>query len=284
MGQEPEPLTDPLKSRPPTARHVVHLVKLGGSVLTEKGDEPVLREDVVERLAQELAAPGHELVIVHGAGSFGHPIAQEHYLDRGVSGAKAASAAATVHRQVRELDLHLLEALGQAGLAPVSLAPFGQLGASDGAPGAWNMVPVHRCLGLGFTPVTFGDVVLDTHRGATVVSGDQLMVELARFLDPDQVIFVLDEDGVHDKPPADGGNLQVTIDEGDLGDIAARSGPGKGPDVTGGMAGKLAATGKILRYVDEVAFVNGLREGRLEAALGGSVQGTLVLAAGEEDA
>ena len=53
------------------------LVKLGGSLITDKRVEKSFRRDVVKRLADEIAAaravdPELKLLIGHGSGSFGH--------------------------------------------------------------------------------------------------------------------------------------------------------------------------------------------------------------------
>lgn len=262
---------------------MVQLIKLGGSVLTDKAsDEPTIRQDVLDRLAGELAKDDHEIVLVHGAGSFGHPLARAHDLIEGVDDAKTAQGMARVHANVRRMDLAVLDALDDAGRPAVSLPPFGSLGFSDGKPGSWNLVPIHRCLGMGLTPVTFGDVVLDTTRGATIASGDQLMVELTRFLRPERALFVIDEDGVYETPPGeDGGDPLTEIAQGELQAIKEAAGGAKGADVTGGMAGKLAAADHMLRYTDEVGFINGLEPGRLVDALQGTIQGTVVHKEGE---
>lgn len=257
---------------------MVQLIKLGGSVLTDKAqDEPTVRQEVLDRLAQELAQDDHEIVLVHGAGSFGHPLAHAHGLVDGVDDPETAKGMARVHADVRRLDLAVLDALDEAGRPAVSLPPFGTLGYSDGKPGSWNLVPIHRCLSMGLTPVTFGDVVLDTTRGATVASGDQLMVELTRFLRPERALFVIDEDGIYETPPDRGGDgkplEEVALD--DLQALKEAAGGAKGADVTGGMAGKLAATQHMLRYTQEVGFVNGLADDRLAEALDGRVQGTV---------
>ncbi len=262
---------------------MVQLIKLGGSVLTDKAsDEPAIRQDVLDRLAGELASDDHEIVLVHGAGSFGHPLASAHDLVEGVDDAKTAQGMARVHANVRRMDLVVLDALDGAGRPAVSLPPFGSLGFSDGKPGSWNLVPIHRCLGMGLTPVTFGDVVLDTTRGATIASGDQLMVELTRFLRPERALFVIDEDGVYETPPVEDGDEPLEeIAREDLQAVKEAAGGAKGADVTGGMAGKLAAVDHMLRYTDEVGFIHGLEPGRLVDALQGNIQGTVVHKEGE---
>ena len=60
------------------------LLKLGGSVITDKTQPFTARTDVIERLAREIKNALDErgddlqLIIGHGAGSFGHPLAEKY--------------------------------------------------------------------------------------------------------------------------------------------------------------------------------------------------------------
>lgn len=255
---------------------MVQIVKLGGSVITTKGEGPEVRSEVLERLAGELGGHAEDVVLVHGAGSFGHPIARTHDLGEGVD-EDELEPLSEVHRRVRELNLAVLEAVSESAGPCLSLSPFGLLGCNDGKIGGWNLVPVHRILGLDSIPVLFGDVVLDTHRGVTVLSGDRIAVELARFLDAERVIFTLDEEGAYTHPPGhpDASLLeQPSLEEvREARDRAREAGP---EDATGGMAGKLDCTLAIARDGTPVELVDGFEEGRLADALEGTIAGTHV--------
>ncbi|MCR3883118.1 MAG: uridylate kinase, partial [Methanothrix sp.] len=50
----------------------IKILKIGGSVLTDKARLESARFEVVERIAAEIAGAGEGLILVHGAGSFGH--------------------------------------------------------------------------------------------------------------------------------------------------------------------------------------------------------------------
>jgi isopentenyl phosphate kinase len=255
---------------------VVQIVKLGGSVITTKGQAPEIRHDALERLADELAGCADDLVLVHGAGSLGHPLAQAHELDAGVENDQL-DGLSELHHQVRELNLAVLDAVRRNAGPCLSLAPYGQLGANDGQPGGWNLVPVHRTLEMGTVPILFGDVVLDTQRGVSVLSGDRIAVELARFLDAERVVFALDEAGAYSHPPGD--DRAQLLEQPSFEDVreardrARKDGP---DDATGGMATKLDCTLAIARAGTEVALVGGNEAGRLADALAGEVTGTLV--------
>lgn len=250
---------------------MVQLIKLGGSVLTDKAaSAPTLRKDVLARLARELAGADEELVIVHGAGSFGHPLAKAAGLKHGLSADGAVAALAQVHADVRRLNVAVLDALRGEGLAPTTFSPFALFTCSDGRPGGWNFVPMHRALSMGLTPVTHGDVVFDTNRGTTVVSGDQLVAEMVGLSQPTRVVFVLDQDGVLSGPPgADDSELLHRPGPDAVEEAIRRVDTTGAPDVTGGMAGKLAAASHIARRQVPVFFVNGLVEGRVADVLAG---------------
>ncbi len=57
----------------------VTLVKLGGSLITDKNAPGTARPELIRQLAEQLARAhrcGHRLVVGHGSGSFGHPEAR----------------------------------------------------------------------------------------------------------------------------------------------------------------------------------------------------------------
>src|SRR5256885_15434118 len=67
-----------LSVTPCVARISMLLVKLGGSVLTEKSRLRTPRRPAIRRLAAELASVRQPLLIVHRAGSYGHILASRH--------------------------------------------------------------------------------------------------------------------------------------------------------------------------------------------------------------
>lgn len=251
-------------------------MKLGGSVLTDKSRYRAPRLDVLARLAGEIARSGERVVLVHGAGSYGHVIAKERNLAQGADGSAAQRmAAAQVHADVRELQGLVLQALRDAGLPAMSLSAYDLARLRAGEISNFASEPVHETLAAGFTPVMGGDVVLDAARGFSILSGDVLMVELARSVRPARAIFVTDVDGIYTAAPDEpGATLLRRIEpERDMRETATR-----GHDITGGMAGKLRRARDVARAGVPVQIVNGMAPGRLaHALLGDDVVGTLVL-------
>lgn len=243
------------------------LVKLGGSAITYKGGRPRYRRKAMDRLARELAPHRDALCLVHGGGSFGHPLAYAHGLHRGLDPG-SAEGFARVHRSMRDLNGRVLDALQGQGVPAVSLPPLGLVTVRDGRVEDLALGPFREALAAGLVPVTFGDAVLDPVRGAAICSGDDLMLHLARGLRPALALFVADVDGVRDPD----GRLLPEV-AGRLPDIRWAE---TERDVTGGLRRKLEVMQRLAREAP-CLLVNGLVPGRVGDALAGrAVRGTRV--------
>lgn len=247
----------------------MNLVKLGGSVLTIKGERPLLRAAPMTRLAAELADVDDDLTLVHGAGSFGHPQARRAFAD-GID----PQALAETHRWVQTLNLRLVEKLHERDVPAVTFTANSLARCRGGDLVRFDTTPFAEALELGLVPVTHGDVVPDDDEGYSVVSGDAFMVELARALEPERVVFVTDVDGIHDRDPTAHDDAELLDEVTSPDDVEA--GGARTTDVTGGMAGKLEA---MLRIGETCPcwVVNGLVAGRLTEVLKGEkVVGTRI--------
>ncbi len=244
----------------------MYLVKLGGSVITDKARPLSFREDVVRRLVSELK-PFSPLIIVHGAGSFGHVYAKEYGLADGFKSSEQLEGFARVQRDVRDLNMRIMNILIENGINAVSLPPFASCENSDGRLKSLDTAPFHRTVDMGLSPVTFGDAVFDDKIGFSICSGDYLMEALAEEFRPEKTIFLSDVDGIYDRNPAEtGAELLPVISSSDS--VSAGKSRDGVSDVTGGMAGKLASMVKIAPF-SEVWMINGLVPGRLANLLNG---------------
>ncbi len=175
-------------------------------------------------------------------------------------------AVSEVQRDVRALNLAVVDALRRAGMRPVSLPPSAIARLDDGALRSLDLDVFRRYRDLGFTPVTFGDVVLDARRWFAICSGDLLMLALAEALHPDSAIFVADVDGVYPADPKHVRSAKMLPTVGPA-DLAAIDTTVRTDDVTGGLAGKLGRMFEVAKHTERCLLVNGLKKGRLLAAL-----------------
>ena len=116
----------------------VVLVKLGGSLITDKSGDCNPRVEVIDRLASEIAAAqpkmSERLILGHGSGSFGHASAARHGVGAGRLDAGALSGVSETRARAAELHALVTTSLLAAGLAPFTWAPSSALVACSGSP------------------------------------------------------------------------------------------------------------------------------------------------------
>lgn len=240
------------------------ILKLGGSVVTKKDDRETVDDEALARAATIIAeAAVEDLVIVHGGGSFGHPNAAERDVSSSTGTADAADVRA-IHRAMGTLVRRVTDELGAAGVAAVPVRPFSAgYRTSNGSVELYTDT-VATMLEEGFVPVLHGDVFATEGQGATIVSGDELVVSLAADLDAARVGLCSTVPGVLDEQ----GEVVARIER--YADVEAILGGSESTDVTGGMAAKVGA----LLDQEIPAAIFGLDE--LDAFLAGEPAGTQV--------
>ena len=267
----------------------VTLVKLGGSLITDKTKPRTVEREHLGRLAAEIAAgwSGGSLIVGHGSGSFGHPEARAACLVGGAAGrrldspadrmgiARTQSAAQALHRMI-------VSSLIEAGVPAYSQPPSGFLVADGGEPHGDPPAPLAEALRLGLVPVTMGDVAIDRRRGAAIVSTETVFEHLARALPPlgiqvGRALWLGVTAGVLD----DGGRLIPRIDATNIEAALAAAGGSAAVDVTGGMEHRLVTAWRLARGGVESLILDGREPGLLESVLrdpgrAADVAGTLV--------
>jgi isopentenyl phosphate kinase len=253
------------------------VVKLGGSVITDKSKQCFFKQTLVDRLSAEIKKANKEIILVHGAGSFGHILAKDHTLNQGYKNDKQLQGFALTHAMVQKLNTLILNSLHDNGIAAVSIPPHAVLKLNDHKPSTMDYTIFKDYLDKGFTPVTFGDVVLDEKIGFSICSGDLLMQMLAEHFKPEKVIFAFDEDGLYTSNPKSDKNAEFieksTIDELENLTTALN----KYADVTKGMRGKIETIKKIANLGIDTVLLNGNIDNRLyDILVGKETKHTLV--------
>jgi isopentenyl phosphate kinase len=254
------------------AARPLRVVKLGGSVITRKREVERVRAKTLARLAAEIASVRDtDLIVLHGAGSFGHPGAKRFGLAMpptpGAAARLRARGAAIVAAEVRRLHLLVLRALVDAGASPASVPMATHATNREGRLASLDVGPFRAALAGGRAPVSFGDVVPDEAWGSSILSADTIALEVTRTLHPDRVVFVSDVAGVYEGPPV--GRRRVVAElTPDAVEGLRRSGPG--PDVTGGIRGKAEAMLAIAHAGADAVLISGLSDGATARALEGA--------------
>jgi isopentenyl phosphate kinase len=246
---------------------MVRVLKIGGSILTDKGCERGALPMEIERVAREVASRPHHLVLVHGAGSFGHIPAKQYGLPQRFS----PEGLRVTHESVVRLNRLVLEALAKAGVEALPVHPLSCLILSGGRIESFATEPIKKMLEDGIMPILHGDVAMDLTQRAGIVSGDQLVSHLARALKAEVVAVGCNVDGVlfSGRPMAEVKRSDLPLIEGAIGGSA-------GIDVTGGMKGKLDELLDLADMGMSSMIFNGSKEGNIVRALRGEAIGTKV--------
>jgi len=223
------------------------LLKLGGSVITDKARPFTARQDVIERLAGEiknaLTARGDDLQLIvgHGSGSFGHQVAAKYQTHKGAVSADSWLGFAEVAAAAAELNHIVLRALRAAGVPAISFQPSASTRTRGEQLMYFETFPLKEALNHGLVPVVYGDVSVDASQGMSIVSTETLFDNLARELTPNRIILAGQVEGVFDADPTTNPQAELIeeIDRTNWDEIEALLGGSSATDVTGGMFTKV---------------------------------------------
>lgn len=245
------------------------VLKLGGSVITKK-DEPMTPNlENIKRLACEIKRSNKKkLIIIHGGGSYGHPLAQKFDLTQGYKNKTQLRGFTQTHQAMLKLNVIIMQAFLETGLPTISVSPSSFIIASNDKIKEMETTIVSNYIELGMIPVLFGDPVLDYIKGITILSGDQLAVVLAKKLGAKSIVFGVDIDGVFTSDPKISTNSKL-IEVLDVNDFEGQISVGGAlpTDVTGGMLSKLREASSAVKEGIEVTLVNAGKRKRIEKAL-----------------
>jgi len=247
------------------------ILKLGGAAITDKTSPNTARPTAIAAIANLLAKQPQPLVLVHGAGSFGHILAQEAALYLGYQGDYQRAALVQLQIQLQELNRLVVASLVQAGLPALTVHPASMCIMERGRLSGFFAEPILHMLKLGLLPVLYGDCVWDTAQGFGILSGDQLVVHLANLLGADRVAFGTNVDGVLDESGSPLAQFDLAAPASDQTQNPAQA------DVTGGMMGKLAEIGDLERRDMDVWVFNLNDHAQLARVLSGEGAGTRII-------
>ena len=227
-------------------------LKLGGSLITDKTKVEHAHRTTIRRLAREIKAaretrPDLHIVLGHGSGSFGHVAAKKYGTRDGVRDrsdwqgyAEVAAAAARLNQIV--VDLFVGE-----GVPVVSLPPSASARCDDGRLSYLDTFVLQETLEHGLVPLVYGDVALDTVRGATIVSTEDVFIYLVREFQPTHILLAGEVAGVYQDSAMSGAIIPV-ITPDNIAQYAAALGGSHGTDVTGGMIDKVQQMLDVVRH------------------------------------
>jgi isopentenyl phosphate kinase len=257
-------------------RKPIIVIKLGGSALTDKSRIYTPRIRNLRQAAKEIAGvcKSHSVILVHGAGSFGHIPVEKYRLAHGFNGPKQLEGLAITKSKLLEWESILNRAFLKERIPLVPFFASDFVVTANGRILSADLKPLQSWLRLGCVPTVGGDIVPDSRQGFSILSGDQLAVHLAVKFKAKRLIFATDVDGIFDSNPKLNRKAKLLLNLSNLSasQLVMNATSRTTPDVTGGMAGKISEALDAARVGIPVCFVNLTKKGRLRnAALGRQV-------------
>jgi isopentenyl phosphate kinase len=262
-------------------------LKLGGSLITQKGSPQVAREGLIRRVAGEVCTalhevPGLRLVLGHGSGSFGHPTAEKYGVQEGLAESDDWWGFAETAVVAGRLNRLVTEAFLEGGVPVVPVQPSASARCHDGKLVHLDAAPVEEALKRGLVPVVYGDVSFDVVRGSAIVSTEQIFAYLAPRLKPSRVILAGHVEGVFTADPQRecGSRLLHQLSVSRLSEVEGMLAGSADTDVTGGMLAKVRIMCQLIEGEPTITvrIISGEQEGLIREALvdGGMEGGTLL--------
>ena len=247
-------------------------LKLGGSIITDKGSYLKANHLAIRRLAEEIReARLPKILIVHGGGSFGHPLAEKYRIKEGFERDEQLFGFCEVRMAMIALNRLIVKELLRNHVPAVPLFPCSYVTTFKGRMRDFELTPFRELLSRGFAPVTCGDAVSDHALGFTILSGDQLISRLSVNLNVSRLVVGVDVDGVFTSDPNINPDAELIehLSLREMKSLVSSLGKSTSTDVTGGMFGKISELVSAVENGIEVIIVNASKPGRLLAALQG---------------
>jgi len=254
----------------------VILVKLGGSIITDKNVPYKPRIEVIRNLAKELKkVTKASVVLAHGVGSFAHTSAAKY---GGKKGYTSKWGIAKVARDAMEINRIVMDILVEEGIPAVSLRPMSMMITDAGKLKNNLFEIIEEVINQDLIPVIYGDVLFDKKWKTTIYSGETTLNEIGIYLmrkgfKVGKIIQVGETNGVYD----DKGKTIPSISKGNWRSIEQYVFNSKRADVTGSMKHKIENALQIAEKGVRTWITNGIIPSQLSRALQGKIiRGTII--------
>ena len=222
----------------------IRAIKIGGSVITEKSRPYTPNILEIDRVTAEiwesiLTDKKSKFVIVHGGGSFAHPIASV-FKRKFSDTARSELAYPLTTLAIRRLNYLFTKSLIDYGIKAISISPSISIAYSKNQPVFFNIDLINQLLKSGFVPVLHGDVILDFDNNKLVaLSGESIIKILSELLPLKDIVIFTNVPGVLKDVHDQNSVIRCITPEMKLQNIF-KSQPDR-IDVTGGMEHKVRA-------------------------------------------
>ncbi|MFX1315395.1 MAG: type 2 isopentenyl-diphosphate Delta-isomerase [Promethearchaeota archaeon] len=249
------------------------LLKLGGSLLTDKNRPFSIRENVLRNVIQQIIDAKKKIILIHGGGSFGHPLAKKFNISNGIDPSIANQILGLVetHQSMNKFSSHIINLFLEKNYPVLSFQASSIFIKDSQIISTYSIDIIETALDLNILPILYGDIILDKQGSFSIISGDRIILELCENLNKycvSKVIFTMETDGLYIKDKNEKEVLVTECSSNELEDLELAKLEQK-IDVTGGIKGKIDSIKEICRYNIPVQIINGLEKENIRKALNG---------------
>jgi isopentenyl phosphate kinase len=259
------------------------ILKIGGSVFAcKESNKPKVDFNVLRRLSREIANAyknNFNLILVHGAGSYGHPIVKRTGINKGIKRKSQLVAFAETQRLQNELNSIFTRELIKLNVPAIPCQASAFTLMDKGKIKEMYIKVIKGFLKLNLVPTLYGVPAYDEKQGCSILSGDDIVPFLAKKLKVKQIIHGTDVDGVFTSDPKKDPNAKLIkkITPSEFKSIISGISGSTKIDVTGGMKRKIEELVKLTEFGIQSIIVNATKPKRIEKALlGEKVIGTII--------
>lgn len=257
------------------------LLKIGGCLITDKSaDKPVLNKENINRISDEISSvfnsKNMKLILLHGAGSYGHPLAKATGLDAGIKDKSQLNAFAMTQSLQNYLNVLVCNTLIAKNVPAIPVQASASAIMKKRTLTQMDIKAIKGLLKLGMVPVLYGVPAYDEEQGCSILSADQTLSYLARKLGIKRVIFATDVDGIFTSDPRKHKNAKLikNINNKNINKIIKNITESTHIDTTRGMLGKVKELMKIKDI--KCNIINGNKEDCIKRTLLGENLGTRI--------
>lgn len=252
------------------------VIKIGGSVITnKKSGKPKINSKNLKTIARQLEDFKAPYVLIHGAGSYGHPIAQRTGINKGITSITQLLAFAQTQRLQNVLNAIVCDELIKRGIPAFPAQASAHAVMEKGRLVKMDTDAIAGMVGMGVVPVCYGVPAYDKAMGCSILSGDQIAPYLAKKLGAKHIIEAGDVEGLFTiNPKRDkSAKLIPSVTATSYNEVVAHLNGSMATDVTGGMKQKYL---ELLSAAESGITAQIVHFKSLRAALEGEPIGTVI--------
>jgi isopentenyl phosphate kinase len=242
-------------------KNPITLIKLGGSVITNKASSMSLKRQAIEDLVEQVKKireefPKEQIIVSHGQGSFAHIPAHKYKTMDGFINEGSLYGMAVVQDVAARLNREIVKEFLNQGIPAVSFLMSNSLITNNKKAEENFFVLLEKYLEKGLFPITCGDVIIDKKMGCTIWSTEKILnFFVEQFTNKGyfvkRVIHITEVDGfLNDKK-----EVIKKISSESWKDYQKHLRKTRGIDVTGGMDLKIEESLKLVKKFNITSYI-----------------------------